>query len=96
MSRDTSALILAPIIERVEQYGFPWFISADEMPDIVLMVDMPEEWHRRSPSREELDYFFGLYRAGHVEQAHEFARNGGFSGWREEASDAGVEPGVTT
>lgn len=76
MAKEVADKFLYPAIELMETFGFRWWLSTDELPDIMLMIESPKVWVERGPSQRELDHFFKLYEEGRQREAHEFAQKG--------------------
>lgn len=76
MAASTAMDILSPAISQMEKFGFRWWISTDELPDVVLMIDSPEAWMERGPTQKELAHFYELWERGEKDEARKFARVG--------------------
>lgn len=76
MAKETAQQIMSPATALMDAFGFKWWLSPEDYPDMTVMIDCPEEWHQRGPSPREMDTFFELFRSGRVEEAREFAKTG--------------------
>lgn len=77
MAREVADRLMQPAREMMEQFGFKWWVTYERPgPGITLMIQSPEEWIERGPTTRELERFFELYEAGHVEEARRFAATG--------------------
>lgn len=76
MAKGVADKILDPVIELIEAFGFQWWLSTEDLPDLCLVIASPEVWQERRPSEDELAHFFKLWEAGEKDEAQAFAKTG--------------------
>jgi len=76
MASEVAERMLKPAVELLEQFGFRWWLSPDDLPDLTVVIETPQVWLERGPTGAELDEFFRLYHAGEIEEARAFAQTG--------------------
>lgn len=76
LAKGVADKILDPVIQLIEAFGFQWWLSTEDLPDLCLVVSSPQVWHDRRPSEDELAHFFTLWEAGHKDEAQAFAQKG--------------------
>lgn len=76
MAPAVTEAIMQPVTEMLSRWDFKWWFVTDRLPDLVLMVDTPKQWHDRAPTQRELEAFDKLWADGKVEEARALARTG--------------------
>lgn len=76
LAQETAERVMRPATDLMDVFGFEWWVSPHDLPNFTLMIDCPEVWHQRGPTRIELSTFFALYDAGKIENAREIAQTG--------------------
>lgn len=76
MATEVAQSLLQPAIDMLEQFGFKWWLSTEDLPDLSVVAEVPQVWVERGPTDRELTEFFRLHQAGKVEEAQAFAQTG--------------------
>jgi hypothetical protein len=80
MYQGSTQAILDQVGARLNRMRVKWWIEMDNKRGIHVMIDVPEEYHRRAPTRKEMAHFQGLIDAGKADEALTFLNSGGYRG----------------
>lgn len=76
MGAGVAEVLLQSARMMMDKFGFPNWLSYEDLPHLSLMIECPQIWVDRSPTEGELKYFHDLYDDGKIEEAHAFAQEG--------------------